>query len=51
MNLIKVNQYLCKKCGLCVNVCPSSVLSFNKEDKKLLVHLWLAIQNISIESL
>lgn len=31
MKLIKVNQNLCKKCGFCSNVCPSSVLSMSSK--------------------
>lgn len=30
MELIKVNQSLCSKCGICTKVCPSGVLSMEK---------------------
>ena len=26
MNLININKLLCKKCGICVNSCPVSIL-------------------------
>ncbi|WP_238917600.1 nitroreductase family protein [Clostridium sp. YIM B02555] len=36
MNLINVNQSKCIKCGLCTNVCPSSVLSMDKTGPKVI---------------
>ncbi len=30
---VSINRTWCKGCGLCINVCPKKVLSFNEQRK------------------
>ena len=45
MNLIKIDQSLCIKCGICTKVCPTRILSMNENgpqenDSKCMYCLW-----------
>ncbi len=37
MELIKINTDKCVKCGLCIEICPSSILSMSKNGPKIIL--------------